>query len=619
MSEETAQCTSQQPDPRPRVLHLTQPVDGGVARVVTDLARAQLAAGLHVTVACPAGGALAAGLRALGADVRPWPATRSPGPGARRARCGGSPGCSAQVRPDLVHAHSAKAGLAGRLACGGGSRPCSSRTPGPSRRSAAPPPRSRCAGSGAGRAGPTRTGVRERGRAHDRRARRGRRAGGASSPTASTPSASTPPPSDTVRAGSPQLAGVDPAAPLVVCVGRLCRQKGQDVLLRAWDAVAARVPEARLVLVGDGPDRGRDCARARRGRCCSPGPSPTPCPGTRPPTWSCCPRAGRAWRWPRWRRMACGRPVVLTDVDGARESLPPALAPRCLVPADDPTALADAVAAAAARPAAARVARPSGAPARPGHARRAAHGRGGRGRLPRAARRPSSKGRPSRPPSAGSPSTRDCGKHRPLPWRAATGPDSRPSRSSRAAASATGFQVPGPPAVRAARRHRCRCCVADGLAALAGALALSGGQRRPLLAALLVGGVDAAAPAASRGVRTGRPRRTARRLRPDRGRLAARSAAVAAATTRTHALSAAHAAPRLRGTGRRPAARPRGAVHCGAAAGAVAAARAPRWSSAPPTTAQRVAAAVLRHPRCGVRAGRRSSPTTRTASRACRC
>ena len=44
------------PDPRPRVLHVTQPVDGGVARVVTDLARAQLAAGLHVTVACPAGG-----------------------------------------------------------------------------------------------------------------------------------------------------------------------------------------------------------------------------------------------------------------------------------------------------------------------------------------------------------------------------------------------------------------------------------------------------------------------------------------------------------------------------------------------------------------------------------
>ncbi|MDV9178389.1 glycosyltransferase family 1 protein, partial [Streptomyces sp. W16] len=57
-------------DPRPRVLHLAQPVDAGVARVVTDLTRAQLASDLHVTVACPAGGSLADGVRALGADVR---------------------------------------------------------------------------------------------------------------------------------------------------------------------------------------------------------------------------------------------------------------------------------------------------------------------------------------------------------------------------------------------------------------------------------------------------------------------------------------------------------------------------------------------------------------------
>jgi glycosyltransferase involved in cell wall biosynthesis len=42
-------------------------------------------------------------------------------------------------------------------------------------------------------------------------------------------------------------------APTVVCVGRLAPQKGQDVLLHAWPAVRRRVPEARLVLVGDGP------------------------------------------------------------------------------------------------------------------------------------------------------------------------------------------------------------------------------------------------------------------------------------------------------------------------------------------------------------------------------
>ncbi len=64
--------------PRPRVLHVTQPVDGGVARVVTDLVRAQRAAGAAVTVACPDSG-LTAELGALGAEVRRWHATRSPG------------------------------------------------------------------------------------------------------------------------------------------------------------------------------------------------------------------------------------------------------------------------------------------------------------------------------------------------------------------------------------------------------------------------------------------------------------------------------------------------------------------------------------------------------------
>src|SRR5690606_40837334 len=37
----------------------------------------------------------------------------------------------------------------------------------------------------------------------------------------------------------------------------LCPQKGQDVLVRAWESVRGRVPGARLVLVGDGPDRDR--------------------------------------------------------------------------------------------------------------------------------------------------------------------------------------------------------------------------------------------------------------------------------------------------------------------------------------------------------------------------
>lgn len=43
--------------------------------------------------------------------------------------------------------------------------------------------------------------------------------------------------------------------PLVACVGRLSAQKGQDVLLDAWPLVRGEVPTAELVLVGEGPDR----------------------------------------------------------------------------------------------------------------------------------------------------------------------------------------------------------------------------------------------------------------------------------------------------------------------------------------------------------------------------
>ena len=235
------------PDPRPRVLHLTQPVDGGVARVVTDLARAQLAAGLHVTVACP-DGPLAPALRGLGADVRHWHATRSPGPAlVHEVRRLGQ--VIADVRPDLVHAHSAKAGLVGRLAVrgriptvfqphawsfeavGGMTAALALRW----ERWAARWASQVVCVSAAERATGVRAGI-----------------GGRWTvvPNGIRPERFHPAPVDTVRSGV--LPGVDPAAPLVVCVGRLCRQKGQDVLLDAWDSVSRRVPDARLVLVGDG-------------------------------------------------------------------------------------------------------------------------------------------------------------------------------------------------------------------------------------------------------------------------------------------------------------------------------------------------------------------------------
>ncbi|WP_342748799.1 glycosyltransferase family 4 protein [Streptomyces phaeoluteigriseus] len=134
-------------------------------------------------------------------------------------------------------------------------------------------------------------------------------------------------------------AGHRPGRALVVCVGRLCRQKGQDVLLAAWDAVAARVPGARLALVGDGPDH--DALRSRA-------PESVLLAGAVADAVPWYQAADLVVLPSRWEGMAlaplealaCGRPVVVTDVDGARESLPPTLAPRCLVAPEDAAALA---------------------------------------------------------------------------------------------------------------------------------------------------------------------------------------------------------------------------------------------------------------------------------------
>jgi phosphatidylinositol alpha-1,6-mannosyltransferase len=43
--------------------------------------------------------------------------------------------------------------------------------------------------------------------------------------------------------------------PVVVCVSRLVPRKGQDVLIRAMPAIRRRVPDAALLIVGDGPYR----------------------------------------------------------------------------------------------------------------------------------------------------------------------------------------------------------------------------------------------------------------------------------------------------------------------------------------------------------------------------
>src|SRR5918992_983592 len=101
-----------------RVLHVSQPTVAGVPHVVASLVRDQVARGWDVSVACPPRGSLPDLVRAEGAAYLHWLATRQPGPRsvAEAVRLGR---LVASVAPHVVHLHSSKAGLAGRLAIRG--------------------------------------------------------------------------------------------------------------------------------------------------------------------------------------------------------------------------------------------------------------------------------------------------------------------------------------------------------------------------------------------------------------------------------------------------------------------------------------------------------------------
>ena len=135
--------------------------------------------------------------------------------------------------------------------------------------------------------------------------------------------------------------GRAPDEPLAVCVGRLARAKGQDVLVRAWPAVRERVPDASLVLLGAGPD-----APALR-RLAGPG---VEFAGERNDVLDWLAAADVVVQPSRWEAMslslleamARGRSVVVTDVPGAPETL--ADVEGAVVPVEAPGRLATGIA-----------------------------------------------------------------------------------------------------------------------------------------------------------------------------------------------------------------------------------------------------------------------------------
>jgi phosphatidylinositol alpha-1,6-mannosyltransferase len=121
--------------------------------------------------------------------------------------------------------------------------------------------------------------------------------------------------------------------PLVVCVSRLVSRKGQDVLIRGMRLVRRRVPEAALLIVGGGP-----AERRLRGMASEAPPRSVFFAGQVPAAelpryyavgdvfaMPCRNRLGglevEGWGIVFVEAAACGRPVVVGDSGGARETL----------------------------------------------------------------------------------------------------------------------------------------------------------------------------------------------------------------------------------------------------------------------------------------------------------
>lgn len=313
-----------------RLLLVSQPTVDGVAACVAGLAAAGVAAGLDVTVACPQSGYLAAAVTRAGARWERLEMQRRPGPADLRAV-----GWLRHRLPafDVAHLHSSKAGAVGRLALA--SLPAPRRPP--------------CVFTPHGwswLAGGALVPLYRRFEA-------------AAARLASVIVAVGPGEADAGRAVLGRWAGrvrviengvdldrfapVGPTArrdagPLLVCVGRLSVDKGQDLAVRALASM--RVP-ARLRLVGDGPDRSPlEALAAELGvadRVEFLGHLPDPAPHLRAADVVLVPSRWEGLALTLLEPMGCGAAVVATACSGA-EVLDGGAG--VVVPAEDPLALA---------------------------------------------------------------------------------------------------------------------------------------------------------------------------------------------------------------------------------------------------------------------------------------
>jgi glycosyltransferase involved in cell wall biosynthesis len=117
----------------------------------------------------------------------------------------------------------------------------------------------------------------------------------------------------------------DQRSQIVVCISRLCYQKGIDVLLQAWHMVQKQSPLARLAIVGDGPIRTQlECMTEALGLANS-----VEFTGLQSDILAQLHRSDIAVLPSRWEgmpnavleAMACGLPCVATRVSGSEDMI----------------------------------------------------------------------------------------------------------------------------------------------------------------------------------------------------------------------------------------------------------------------------------------------------------
>lgn len=314
---------------RLRVLHVWQPTEAGVPRYAWAAAQFQADHGWTVDVACPNP------TPHTGITTHSWKSRRSPVKGLR-AESAAVRALVSEVGPDVVVAHSAKAGLVVRSSLRGSVPTVYIPHAWPH---LALPPTAQPAAVAWERLAArwTTTAV----AVGDGEAEEGRRRGidvpieVVRNPVPPGWGYAAPPDRHDAR----RALGL-PHGPIAVCVGRLSRQKGQDVLVGAWNQVRATATDATLILVGDGPDRA-DLVRQAGPGVMFAGEIADPRPYLAAADVAVLPSRWEGLSLSMLEAMASGRSLVVTAVSGS-EVVAEAGA-GAVVPVDDGTALAQAL------------------------------------------------------------------------------------------------------------------------------------------------------------------------------------------------------------------------------------------------------------------------------------